>query len=81
VKLGRDFKSQLQELFSACGACSPEYKLLEESGPPHDRLYHFQVLLEGRPVGQGQGKSKKLAQQAAAAQALENVRIVEGRIG
>lgn len=80
LKLGRDFKSELQELFTACGVSLPEYHLLEESGPPHERLFHFQVLLDGRCVGEGQGKSKKIAQQAAAAQTLDTVRIVEGQI-
>ncbi len=80
LTLGRDFKSQLQELFSSCGASIPEYRLVEESGPAHDRQFRFQILLDGRCVGEGQGKSKKNAQQAAAAQALENIRIVGGQI-
>lgn len=80
LKLGRDSKSELQELFSACGVSIPEYRLVEESGPPHDRQFHFQVLLDGRCVGEGWGKSKKIAQQAAAAQALGAIKIVEGRI-
>ena len=80
LTLGRDSKSELQELFSACGASMPEYRLVEESGPPHDRLFRFQVLLDGRCVGEGQGKSKKIAQQVAAAQTLDNIRIVEGQI-
>jgi ribonuclease-3 len=80
LTLGRDSKSELQELFSACGASTPEYRLVKESGPPHDRLFHFQVLLDGRCVGEGQGKSKKIAQQAAASQTLDHIRIVEGRI-
>ena len=80
LTLGRDSKSELQELFSACGASMPEYRLVEECGPPHERLFRFQVLLDGRCVGEGQGKSKKIAQQAAAAQTLGSIRIVEGRI-
>lgn len=80
LTLGRDSKSELQELFSACGASVPEYRLVEESGPPHDRIFHFRIMLDGRCVGEGRGKSKKNAQQAAAAQALDNIKIVEGRI-
>jgi ribonuclease-3 len=69
--LGRDAKSELQELLSARGLPPPEYRLSEESGPPHDRLFRFQLLVDGNVAGEGEGRSKKIAQQAAAAQALE----------
>lgn len=68
--LGRDTKSELQEYLSSHGSSPPEYKLVEESGPPHDRLFRFQILVDDQVVGVGQGKSKKIAQQAAAAEAL-----------
>lgn len=66
-----DTKSALQELLSARRLPAPIYRLLEESGPPHDRLYRFQVLVGDDVAGEGQGRSKKIAQQAAAAQALK----------
>ena len=66
-----DTKSALQELLSARRLPPPIYRLLEESGPPHDRLYRFQVLVGDDVAGEGQGRSKKIAQQAAAAQALK----------
>ena len=68
---GRDAKSELQELLSARGLPPPEYRLSEESGPPHDRLFRFELLVDGSVAGEGAGRSKKIAQQAAAAQALE----------
>ncbi|MFZ2948553.1 MAG: ribonuclease III [Desulfuromonadaceae bacterium] len=68
--LGRDSKSELQEYLSSHDYSPPEYRLVDESGPPHDRLFRFQILVDDRVVGAGQGKSKKIAQQAAAAQAL-----------
>lgn len=68
--LGRDSKSELQEYISANGCSSVEYRLLEESGPPHDRLFVFQLVIGGKMVSVGRGKSKKAAQQAAAAEAL-----------
>lgn len=68
--LGRDSKSELQEFLSSNGYPPPEYRLLEESGPPHDRLFRFQIIVDDKVVGAGQGKSKKIAQQAAAAEAL-----------
>jgi ribonuclease-3 len=69
----RDAKSELQELLSARGLGVPEYRLSGESGPPHERLFSFSVLIEGRVAGEGRGRSKKIAQQAAAARALEEL--------
>jgi ribonuclease-3 len=69
----RDSKSELQELLSSKGLAAPEYRLVGETGPPHERLFSFSVLVEGRVRGEGQGRSKKLAQQIAAARALEQL--------
>jgi ribonuclease-3 len=71
VTASRDAKSELQELLSARDLPPPVYRLAEESGPPHDRLFRFLVLVEDRVAGEGQGRSKKVAQQAAATRALE----------
>ena len=67
---GQDPKSGLQELLSALGLPPPVYRPGGESGPPHDRLFRFELLVDGSVVSEGEGKSKKIAQQAAAAQAL-----------
>jgi len=73
LNASRDAKSELQELLSARGLQPPEYRLLQESGPPHDRQFTYIVLIEGRETGTGLGRSKKIAQQAAAAQALNRL--------
>lgn len=73
LSLARDSKSELQEFLSSRGFSSPEYEMVEESGPPHDRQFIFQVSSNGSVIGTGQGKSKKIAQQAAAATALESL--------
>ena len=73
LELGRDSKSELQEYLSSSGCPLPEYRLVEESGPPHDRLFIFQILVGDKIVGVGRGKSKKIAQQAAAAGALDTL--------
>ena len=75
--LGRDSKSELQEYLSLHDYTPPEYRLVEESGPPHDRLFRFQILVDDRIVGVGQGKSKKIAQQAAAAEALDSLQSLQ----
>lgn len=80
LMLGRDFKSELQEFLSSHGRSLPEYRLLDESGPPHDRQFYFQILIDGQPVGEGQGKSKKTAQQSAAAEALEKIQAISGQV-
>jgi ribonuclease-3 len=69
----RDAKSELQEALSSRNMAPPEYRLAEESGPPHDRQFSFLVLVEGTVFGEGQGRSKKIAQQAAATRALETL--------
>lgn len=74
-----DAKSALQELLSARHLPPPHYRLLEESGPPHARLYRFQVLVGDEAAGEGEGRSKKAAQQAAAAMALVRFSDVPGQ--
>lgn len=74
-----DAKSELQELLSARRLPPPCYRLVEESGPPHARLYRFQVLMADEIVGEGAGRSKKAAQQAAASQALERITDASGQ--
>jgi ribonuclease-3 len=65
-----DFKSALQELLARRGA-RVSYEVISETGPPHNRTFAVAAKLEGEQVGRGEGRSKKIAEQAAAAQALE----------
>jgi ribonuclease-3 len=66
----QDFKSRLQEVLQARGHALPLYRLVSESGPPHEPLYRVEVLVEERVSGTGLGRSKKRAEQAAAREAL-----------
>lgn len=66
-----DAKSELQELISSKRLPPPMYEIIDESGPPHARWYRFQVVVADKPIGEGEGRTKKAAQQAAATQALE----------
>jgi ribonuclease-3 len=64
-----DFKSALQELLARRGA-RISYEVISEAGPPHDRTFEVAASLDGEQVGRGVGRSKKIAEQAAAQEAL-----------
>lgn len=64
-----DFKSALQERLARDGR-SVAYEVVEEAGPPHDRVFRVEARVDGRTLGSGSGSSKKAAEQAAAAEAL-----------
>lgn len=69
---GRDPKSTLQELVQAKGGEPPTYRVVETGGPAHDRWFVVNVIIDGRPVGEGRGRSKRQAERVAALRALEN---------
>jgi len=75
IKQGKyfDYKTSLQELLQQNGNVSIKYELLKEEGPPHDRVFTTQVMVDGKEMGKGQGKSKKMSQQNAARKALEGM--------
>ena len=70
----RDDKTKLQELVQAGPGGAVEYRLEEESGPPHRRVFRMSVYYDGKKYGCGSGGSKKEAEQKAAAQALQRIR-------
>jgi len=63
-----DYKTVLQELTARQHDTAPVY-VLSDTGPDHDKRFFATVIVSGQSVGQGEGKSKKLAEQAAAEQA------------
>jgi ribonuclease-3 len=65
-----DFKSALQERLARDGS-RVRYEVTDEVGPPHDRLFDVAASVNGEVIGTGSGRSKKAAEQAAAAEALE----------
>lgn len=71
--LHRDAKSQLQEEVQSQGFGTPNYEVVDEVGPDHDKVFTVRVSVNNQIVGQGTGKSKQLAQQSAASQALEKM--------
>lgn len=65
-----DFKSQLQEFVQQENLGDIHYRIVEEKGPAHNREFVSEVLLNNRSLGIGSGRSKKEAEQQAAARAL-----------
>lgn len=74
-RLYKDAKSQLQEHVQAQGFAAPEYVVVTEHGPDHDREFTVKVLIGGEERGRGMGKSKQLAQQSAAQFVLEHLNL------
>ena len=65
-----DYKSRIQELVQETHKVTPQYKVLQESGPAHDKT--FKIQLKVREVKtEGIGKSKKIAEQNAARKAIK----------
>jgi ribonuclease III len=63
---GRDFKTDLQERARLVRGELPRYQLKEVTGPDHDRRFTVQIFLGDELMGEGTGRSKKEAEQAAA---------------
>jgi len=68
-----DHKSALQEALQARGEPVPEYTLVAEEGPGHRPRFVVRCVIQGRSVSEGEGFSKKEAQQEAARKALEEL--------
>jgi ribonuclease-3 len=69
-----DHKSALQEWLQARRHPPAQYRVLSESGPEHAKLFEVAVMVGDRPLAVSTGRSKKEAEQRAAALALEQLR-------
>jgi ribonuclease III len=67
-----DFKSALQEQLARSGS-TVSYAVVREAGPPHDRLFEVEAKVGDEVMGNGTGRSKKAAEQAAAREALDRI--------
>ena len=65
-----DYKTQFQELVQKTPEATVEYKILLETGPDHEKEFSAGVFVNGELVAQGEGKTKKEAEQLAAKKAL-----------
>lgn len=65
-----DYKSRFQEAVQEKKRISPQYKVISETGPDHDKIFTIGVFVEKKLVAKGHGKSKQEAEQEAARLAL-----------
>jgi len=68
--LRSDYKSLLQEYTQQRFKSRPDYLLLSETGPAHERTFRIAIYLNGELKAEGEGRSKKEAEQEAAKEAL-----------
>lgn len=71
----RDFKSVFQEWAQEHRKQTPTYRIAEETGPAHSKEFHAHVLLGNEIVGDGQGHTKKEAEQSAAEAAIHTFQV------
>ncbi len=69
----KDWKSRLQEWVHKHEGTNPQYRVIQESGPDHQKVFGLAVEIHGRIVGRGEGRTKKEAEQRAAEQAYKQV--------
>ncbi|MGI9533432.1 MAG: ribonuclease III [Thermodesulfobacteriota bacterium] len=68
-----DYKTKLQEVSQKEFRQIPRYSVTLEEGPPHDKRFHIKVVIASKVKGEGIGKNKKEAEQAAAKEALHKI--------
>ena len=71
----RDNKTELQELVQQEPGSSIRYEMTGESGPDHNKLFSYAVYVNGVLCGEGEGRTKKEAEQSAAGSALQKLRV------
>jgi ribonuclease-3 len=68
----KDHKTLLQERVQESLHTTPRYSLVSTQGPEHEKIFLVALEIEGAVVAEGSGRSKKEAEQDAAAKALES---------
>jgi ribonuclease III len=71
-------KSRLQEYTQRHSGDRPTYRLVDATGPDHEKSFRIEVWVDGQRLGVGEGPSRRIAETAAAAEAMEQIRIVVG---
>ena len=70
-------KSRLQEFTQRRSGDRPAYRLIDTTGPDHERSFRIEVWVDGELLGIGEGPSRRMAETAAAAQALTRLQASE----
>jgi len=71
--LGQDYKTGLQEWCQKQFDVLPQYSIIRESGPDHQKTFEVEVSIQGDAAGVGVGRTKKEAEQMAAKRAFEQI--------
>ncbi len=69
-----NYKGELLEIMQGNGKGTPRYEVSRETGPDHEKLFMISVLADGKILGEGEGSTKKEAEQKAARMALEELK-------
>ena len=71
IPFDKDFKTRIQEIYQKQYKRVPKYQLIEEVGPPHDRIFVVELVFDESVISKAKGRSKKEAEQRAAEEALK----------
>ena len=72
-KLFYDSKTILQEMVQGKETGDPEYRLVKEEGPDHEKCFYVELFLNGAAFTRGKGHTKKAAEQEAAYLAIRKL--------
>ena len=74
-RIEKDYKTLLQEHFQKTQKLAPRYEIVREWGPDHNRNFESACVVQGKTLAKGIGKSKKEAEQVAAQEAIQKLKI------
>jgi ribonuclease III len=80
VEYATDFKTRLQEWSQRRFRSVPDYRLTSSMGPEHAKTFTTEVWINESRFGQGEGQSRKSAEQEAARQALAHIDVMKGEL-
>lgn len=72
-----NWKALLQDWSQKKHQTTPHYRIVEESGPEHQKIFRVAVYIDEEILGEGEGSSKKQAEQVAASEAMKKVGLSE----
>lgn len=75
-----DYKTRVQELVQRTMRVTPVYELVGEDGPAHDRVFTVALKIKDEEFARGSGRSKKIAEQQAAREAMAHARLQSGAV-